>query len=331
MSWFGPALSPDQHDVCKVVDELLGGVDPDDVATVRELPGALAALGLWTVGVPEEFGGGGADWPITALVIERLSRVVPELGVACAHAHAAALAVPGDAHDDLRALLHSGAIEVVVLDSSARHVRVDRAGGQWTGQIDRFDAFDPDRAHVVVLGDESVLIEPAGISVGRTQRTTGLTSLRTVTLTLDCTSTSVRPLPSDAAAVRSILLRGLAVVAAGIAGAAVDAASGYAAQRHQFGGPLAALPVVRASLDDHVQRTAALTHAVFAGAPDSLGAIAVVRLSCDLALEVADAALQVHGGYGYLREYRAERSLRDALSLRASVDIAGATSILQLG
>ena len=328
MSWFGPTLSSDQHDVLKIVDEMLRGVDPDDVAKVRELPGALAALGLWTVGVPEELGGGGADWQITALVIERISRVVPELGVACAHAHAAALAVPGDAHDDIRALLHSGEIEIVVLESSALHVSVDLAGGRWTGHIDRFDAFDPDRAHVVMLGDGSVLIEPAGISVGRPQRTTGLSSLRTVTLTLDGTSSSVRPLPSDAAAVRSSLLGGLAAVAAGIAGAAVDAASVYAAQRHQFGGPLNALPVVRASLNDQVQRTAALTHAVFAGAPDTLGAIAVARLGCDLALEVADAALQVYGGYGYLREYRTERSLRDALSLRACVDIASATSIL---
>jgi alkylation response protein AidB-like acyl-CoA dehydrogenase len=139
----------------------------------------------------------------------------------------------------------------------------------------------------------------------------------------------VQPLPSDAAAVRSSLLAGLAAVAAGIAGAAVDAASAYAAQRHQFGGPLAALPVIRASLTDQVQRTAALTHAVFAGAPGSLGAIAVARLACDVALEVADAALQVHGGYGYLREYRIERLLRDALSLRASVDITCAPSTLQ--
>ena len=327
MSWFGPALSSDQHDVLKLVDEMLRGVDPDDVAKVRELPGALAAHGLWTVGVPEELRGGGADWQITAVVIERISRVVPELGVACAHAHAAALAVPGDAHDDIRALLHSGEIEIVVLESSALHVSVDLADGRWTGQIDRCDAFDPDRAHVVLLGDEPVLIEPAGISVGRTQRTTGLSSLRTVTLTLD--GTSVHPLPSDAAAVRSSLLAGLAAVAAGIAGAAVDTASGYAAQRHQFGGPLAALPVIRASLTGQVQRTTALTHAVFAGARDPLGAIAVARLACDLALEVADAALQVHGGYGYLREYRIERSLRDALSLRASVDLAGAPSILQ--
>lgn len=319
MSWYGPALSSDQHDVLKLVDEMLAGVDPDDVAKVRELPGALAALGLWTVGVSEELGGGGADWPMTALVIERISRVVPELGVACAHAHAAALAVPGA----IRALLHSGGIEIVVAESSALHVSVDLAGGR----IDRFDAFDPDRAHVVLLGDDPVLIGPAGISVGRTLRTTGLSSLRTVKLTLD--GTSVRPLPSDAAAVRSSLLMGLAAVAAGIAGAAVDTASAYAAQRHQFGGPLAALPVVRASLTDQVQRTAALTHAVFAGAPDSLGAIAVARLACALALEVADAALQVHGGYGYLREYRIERLLRDALSLRASVDITGAPSLLQ--
>ncbi|BCJ68003.1 acyl-CoA dehydrogenase family protein [Polymorphospora rubra] len=124
----------------------------------------------------------------------------------------------------------------------------------------------------------------------------------------------------DVAAARARLRRGAAAVAAGIAGAAADAAAAYAAERHQFGGPLTNLPTVRQSLLDQATRTAvALTTAL--GTDDgSVQTLAAMRHACDAAIEVAAAALQSHGGYGYLTEYPAERYLRDAVSLRAATD-----------
>ncbi|MET0885541.1 MAG: acyl-CoA dehydrogenase family protein, partial [Mycetocola sp.] len=44
----------------------------------------------------------------------------------------------------------------------------------------------------------------------------------------------------------------------------------------------------------------------------------VLMHACDAAIDVASAALQVHGGYGYLKEYSPERLLRDAVSLRGA-------------
>jgi alkylation response protein AidB-like acyl-CoA dehydrogenase len=140
----------------------------------------------------------------------------------------------------------------------------------------------------------------------------------------------VHRLPGNTPAVLAQLLAGVAAVATGIAGSAVDAAVAYAAQRHQFGGPIDALPVVRASLNEQTLRTAALARAVLGGAPDLRGSIAIARQGCEIALEVTDAALQIYGGYGYLREYPAQRSLRDAVSLRASFDLSSATRVQQL-
>jgi alkylation response protein AidB-like acyl-CoA dehydrogenase len=162
--------------------------------------------------------------------------------------------------------------------------------------------------------------------------------MKTVPVTIDgCLGQTVSDLgPASAAAgaaggiVRARLLGGVAAVAAGIAGAAFDAASTYARGRHQFGAPIARLAAVREALEDQALRVAGLLRALLAGPPDSLGAIAIADAGCSIALEAADSALQVHGGYGYLREYPVERAVRDAVSLRAAAAIPRPSSTLQL-
>src|SRR3546814_7522680 len=46
---------------------------------------------------------------------------------------------------------------------------------------------------------------------------------------------------------------------------------------------------------------------------DALKEVSIAKLfACDAAVKVADEAVQIHGGYGYMREYDVERGLRDA-------------------
>jgi alkylation response protein AidB-like acyl-CoA dehydrogenase len=52
-------------------------------------------------------------------------------------------------------------------------------------------------------------------------------------------------------------------------------------------------------------------------------AAAVLNAACESAIDACAAAVQSHGGYGYLTEYPVERLLRDAVSLRAACDTAG--------
>jgi alkylation response protein AidB-like acyl-CoA dehydrogenase len=105
---------------------------------------------------------------------------------------------------------------------------------------------------------------------------------------------------STVAAARRRLRFGTAAVAAGIAGAAADAAASYATDRRQFGGPLTALATVRQSLLGQATRTAAALALAVAAADDDVQALAAAREACDAAVDVAAAALQSHGGYGYL-------------------------------
>ncbi|WP_159033534.1 acyl-CoA dehydrogenase family protein [Streptomyces malaysiensis] len=96
---------------------------------------------------------------------------------------------------------------------------------------------------------------------------------------------------------------GAAAVAAGTASGAVAEAATYAAGRHQFGGPITALPTVRASLFDQTARAAAV---LAADTRDTFVAAAALTCAYDAAVDVPAAAPQVHGGYGHLKEYPAE-------------------------
>ena len=97
----------------------------------------------------------------------------------------------------------------------------------------------------------------------------------------------------------------------------------YAKTRKQFGKPIGNFQLVAAKLADMKLRLetsrlllyrAAWTHA--SGAPNALeGAMAKLAIS-EAAVASALDAIQVHGGYGYMREYQVERHLRDNVGAR---------------
>jgi alkylation response protein AidB-like acyl-CoA dehydrogenase len=191
------------------------------------------------------------------------------------------------------------------------------------GTVDRVDtaATEP---HILVLDDNdtAVLVAPSAVTFTPLRRT-GLGGAFTRTAHVDATGGALDMLTGiDVTAARIRLRRHAAAVAAGIAGAAADAAVDYAQERRQFGNTLSVIPTVRQSLLEQTTRAAiSLSAALTAETP--MQASAAAQEACDSAIQVAAASLQTHGGYGYLTEYGAERRLRDAISLRAAVDTAG--------
>lgn len=329
MSWRGPTLDADQRDLARMLDGLADDralVLTDDANTVAALVAELAELGVWTLGTAEEHGGGGADPATTAVALERLGRSWPALGWAAAQAHAAVDLLAGDDRfPDLVADLHAGRAAVAVVDLSSVHVRLEWTGDVLGGSVDRIDAAAPAPHLLVLTGERTALLVAPGALTATPLRRTGLGGALTRSVEVEAGPGAVHDLAGvDVAAARTRLRLGAAAVAAGISGAATDAAAAYSADRHQFGAPLTALPTVRQSLLDQAARTvAALTLAV-AAADDEVRSFAAARLACDGAVEVTASALQSHGGYGYLVEYPAERHLRDAVSLRAAADLPGA-------
>lgn len=111
----------------------------------------------------------------------------------------------------------------------------------------------------------------------------------------------------------------IGALATGIAQAALDLASDYALKRHSFGKPIAEHQAIQIKLANMAQDVAAarlLTwHAAWTIDHGSRGTLESSIAKCfasDAAMRVADEAIQVFGGYGYMREYPVEKLLRDA-------------------
>ncbi|MBI4511726.1 MAG: acyl-CoA dehydrogenase family protein [Deltaproteobacteria bacterium] len=112
---------------------------------------------------------------------------------------------------------------------------------------------------------------------------------------------------------------GIASQALGIATAALEQSARYASERVQFGVPLAEHQAIRFMLADMstaLEASRLLTwRAAFLkdqGLPFTREAAMAKLYSTEAATRACDSAIQIHGGYGYTREFPVERYLRDA-------------------
>ena len=117
---------------------------------------------------------------------------------------------------------------------------------------------------------------------------------------------------------------GVAAMALGMVERALELSTAYARDRAQFGRPigdnqliqlkLAKMEVARANLQNMVFRYIEMTAA---GKQMSLAEASAMKLyAAQTAMEVSTEAVQVHGGYGYMRESRVEQLMRDAKILQ---------------
>lgn len=112
---------------------------------------------------------------------------------------------------------------------------------------------------------------------------------------------------------------GIAAMAVGIAQAAFDKAIQYSKQRKQFGKTLAEFQVTQFKLADMAVKIELARNMVYKAAwlkdqGRAFGKEAAMAkyYASEIAMEITDEAIQIHGGYGYMREYEVERYLRDA-------------------
>jgi len=191
----------------------------------------------------------------------------------------------------------------------------------------------------------SALIVPGdapGLSFGPNERKMGWNAQPTRQVILDDVRVPASHLLGDEGTGFHIAMKGLNggrvnIGACSLGGAqwALDRTVAYVQQRQAFGAPLSALDSVvftLADMETQLQAARALLERAAAKMDENTPDVAVAcalakRFATDAAFEAANAALQLHGGYGYLHDYGIERVVRD---LRVHQILEGANEIMKL-
>jgi acyl-CoA dehydrogenase len=112
---------------------------------------------------------------------------------------------------------------------------------------------------------------------------------------------------------------GVASLATGIARAAFEFASGYAKERVQFGAPIAMHQAIQFMIADMATKIEAARLLAWQSASlldqgrrNTLASSHAKRFAADSAMEVTTDAVQVYGGYGFIKDYPVEKLMRDA-------------------
>lgn len=165
-----------------------------------------------------------------------------------------------------------------------------------------------------------------GIQYGKKEEKMGWNSQPTRTVNFDNVQVPASHLLGQEGDGFKIAMKGLdggriniATCSVGAAQGALNAAQRYMHERRQFGKPLADFQALQFKLADMATELVAARQMVRLAAakldaahPDATTYCAMAkRMATDIGFDVCNQALQIHGGYGYIREYPLERLLRD--------------------
>jgi short/branched chain acyl-CoA dehydrogenase len=314
-----------------------------------ELVGELAELGLMGIPIPEEHGGAGADTVSYAIAIEELTRIDSSVAITVA-AHTSLGTMPiylfgTDAQKSewLPQLASGAKLAAFGLtepgagsDSGATRTRAELKDGQWVvngAKIFITNAGTDITACVTItaLTDEneiSNIIVPngtAGYEISAPMRKLGWRASDTRELAFkDCAVPEGNLLGARGEGFRQFMeiLDGgrisVAAMGVGLAQGAYDLAFAYAKEREQFGRPIAKFQAVRFALADMATEIEAGRQLVYRaawlkdqGKDFGLAAAQAKLYTGILSNRAANAALQIHGGYGFMDEYAISRLFRD--------------------
>jgi alkylation response protein AidB-like acyl-CoA dehydrogenase len=346
-------LTPEQREIRDLAARFAAErIAPNAAAWDREhtFPRALfddlGKLGLMGVCVPEEQGGAGADFLSYALVLEELARADAGVGVTVAvHTSACTLPLLDHGSEYVPALAAGEEIGAFALTeagsgSDAAAMRTRYADGRISGSKQWCTNGSHASTFLVFARDErsgaereargrkrvSAFVVRAGaegFEVTREEEKMGLNSSSTADLAFDGTPAERLGEPGEGMRIALRTLDGgrigIAAQAVGIAQAALDLASGYAKERHAFGGPIARLGAIQQKLADMQTEIEAARALVWraarlkaAGHPHTVEGAQAKLFASAVARHQTGEAIQVLGGYGYTKEFPAERYYRDA-------------------
>ena len=311
----------------------------------------LGRLGLLAIAVPEELGGAGAGPIAYSLAMQELARgdasvavavsvtnMVAELIAANGSPELARAWVPRLASGDLLCGAFALSEPEAGSDPAAMRTAAARTAGGWRISGTKQWITSGDRAGAMVVwavtepgaghkGITAFVVDgkAPGISVARLEEKLGLHGSTTAQLVLDGVEVpdgAVLGAPGRGFSLAMMALDGgrigIASQAIGIARGALEAAIRYAGERQTFGQPIirhqaigAMLADAATWLDAAMLMTLRAAHEKQERRPFSQQAAMAKLFATEHAWKICDLALQVHGGYGYVRDFPVERALRD--------------------
>jgi len=321
----------------------------------RELFAELGGMGFGGIPYDERFGGGGQSYLLYLCVLEEVARAFLSLGVGLSVHHLCAFGIHQFGSDALKerylpALFageHLGAYGLSEAssgsDAASLRTRAERANGggyRITGSK-RFISHAGEAETYLVMartggggpdGISAFVVEKGwpGFEFGRVEAKMGWQASPMRELLFDgCEVPAGNLVGEEGIGFRVALAAldggrlGIAACSTGLAQAALEAAVAFARERSQFGRPVVENQGVQFMLADmavaveasrRLYREAA--RARDGGDPFSTGASMAKLFASDAAMRVTTDAVQLHGGYGYMREYPVERYMREAKALQ---------------
>ena len=317
----------------------------------RELLARCAGLGLMGIQVDEAYGGAGMSTVEYCICLEELARVDPSVCLSiAAHnglgvAHLEMFGAEGQKQTYLGPLARGEQLSAWALteagsgsDAVAMRTSAVRDGPDWviTG-TKQFITHGASADVVVVMAVTNRAQGSRGISAfvvprgtpgmrpGRKEDKLGMRASETSEVIFEGCRVGHGHLLGDegrgfvnALQVLDAGRIGIAALAVGLAQGAYDAARGYAFSRRQFGRPIGTFQSIRAKLVGHAMHIEAarlLTYRAAAmkdeGKSTPLEAAMAKLYSSEAAVRVAEDGVQIHGGYGFVKDYPAEKFFRD--------------------
>jgi len=317
----------------------------------EEVVAPIARLGLWGMTVPPELGGAGIDAVSMALAIEALAwgDGGVALSVAAHNSLCAGHIVrAGTAEQKRRYLPRLASGEDLGAwcltepdsgsDAAGLATRAVRRGDRWV--LNGTKAFvtqgsiagvyvvmartDPDAGH---RGISAFIVERGtpGLRIGKHEDKLGMRSSDTAEVVFeDCEVAEEQMLGAPGEGFRDAMRVleggriGIGALALGLGRAALDAAVAYARERRAFGRPIAEFQAIQWMLADTATELDAAELLVMEaaaraqhGRPYRLESSMAKLFASEAAARAASRAVQIHGGYGFIKDYPVERIYRD--------------------
>ncbi len=317
-----------------------------------ELARKMGELGLMGVAVPEEYGGAGMDYVCYVVALEEISVACANTGVVMSANNSLAcgpILANGTEEQKKKFLAPMASGEKIGCfgltepsagsDASNQKTTAVLDGDKWVLNGNKVFITNGTHADIAVVfamtdkskgakGISAFIVEKGtpGFSAGSAEKKLGLNASGTAELVFeDCRIPKDQLLGQEGQGFKIALQTldggriGIAAQAIGIARAAMEQSAKYALEREQFGQPIAKFQAIQWMLADMATEIDASRLLAYRAARlQSSGQrytkeAAMAKLfASETAMKTATKAVQIHGGYGYSKEYPVERFFRDA-------------------